>query len=36
MKFSERVYLDLMFHATKKYASWDPEVLSLSDECGQD
>jgi hypothetical protein len=29
---SERAYVDLIFHATKKYAAWDPEVLMLSDE----
>jgi hypothetical protein len=29
---SERVYVDLIFRATKKYPAWDPEVLVLSEE----
>lgn len=24
---SERLYVDLLFRASKKYASWDPEVV---------
>ncbi|KAJ7481034.1 hypothetical protein B0H11DRAFT_1724570 [Mycena galericulata] len=27
MRNSERAYVDLLFRASKKYASWDPEIL---------
>ncbi|KAJ7910559.1 hypothetical protein B0H13DRAFT_1520832, partial [Mycena leptocephala] len=35
MQFSERAYADLMFHATQKYASWDPEIIMRVGDWGR-